>query len=126
MPSENVEIVEGLYECFARRDNETPFEYFAEDIEWDARGSRILGLDEVFRGHSGVRLFWTQWLEAWDEIDYRIEGPVELDDGRVAVVVRQRNLARGAGIWIDHEPYRHLWTLEGGKVTRVEYEPLAD
>jgi hypothetical protein len=43
-------------------------------------------------------------------------------DGRVEVFIRQRNLSRGAGIWVDQPPYWFLWTLEGGKVTRVEFE----
>jgi ketosteroid isomerase-like protein len=119
--SQNVEVVRRLYELFRARDNETPFEFYAEDIVWDARGAQILGLEHVYRGHEGVRAFWRQWLEAWEEIEFEIEEPVELDDGRVRVLVRQRNRGRGTGIWIDQDPYEHFWTLADGKVTRVEF-----
>ena len=50
-----------------------------------------------------------------------MDEPVELDDGRVRVHVRQRNRGHGTGIWIDQPPYDHFWTLEGGKVKRVEF-----
>jgi ketosteroid isomerase-like protein len=119
--SESVEIVRRLYDCFRARDNDTPFEFYAEDIVWDARGAQILGLEHVYHGHEGVRDFWRQWLEAWDQIEFEIGEPVELDDGRVRVDVRQRNRGRGTGIWIDQDPYEHFWTLVDGKVNRVEF-----
>jgi ketosteroid isomerase-like protein len=119
--SENVEIVRRMYECFRRRDNETPFEFYADDVEWDARGAGILGLDHVYHGHQGVRDFWRQWLEAWDQIEFETEEPTELDDGRVEVLVRQRNRGHGTGIWVEQDPYLHYWTVEGGKVKRVEF-----
>jgi ketosteroid isomerase-like protein len=122
MASENVEIVRRLYDCFRMRDNETPFEYYAEDIVWDARGAEIPGLEHVYHGHEGIRAFWRQWLEAWDEIQFVIEDPVELDDGRVEVRVRQRNRGKGAGIWIDQPPYLQFWTIDDGKVTRLEFQ----
>ena len=121
MASENVEIVERMYDCFRRRDNDTPFEYFAEDVVWDARGTLVPGLKHLYTGHDGIREFWRQWLEAWDEIQFETEPPVELDDVRVSVLVRQRNRGRGTGIWIDQDPYFHYWALEEGKVKRVEF-----
>ena len=121
MGSENVEIVRRMYECFRARDNETPFDYYADDIVWDARGAQILGLEQIYRGHEGVRDFWRQWLEAWEEIDFEMDEPEELEDGRVSVFVRQRNRGHGTGIWIEQDPYHHLWTLENGKVTKVEF-----
>src|SRR6476620_8999594 len=106
---ENVEIVRTLYRCFAARDNATPFDYYADDIIWDARGAHLVGLDQVYRGHEGIRTFWRQWLEAWDEIEFEIDEPVELGDGRVRVRVRQRNRGHGTGIWIDQDEYDQVW-----------------
>ena len=122
MAETEVEIVRRMYECFRRRDNETPFSYYADDVVWDARGAGIVGLEEVYRGHEGIRDFWRQWLEAWEEIEFETDEPVELEDGRVRVLVRQRNRWHGTGIWIDQDPYLHYWTVEGSKVTRVEFE----
>jgi ketosteroid isomerase-like protein len=119
--SENVEIVRRLYECFKSRDNDTPFRFYADDIVWDVRGTGFPGLDHVYHGHDGVRSFWRQWLEAWEEIEFETGEPIELNDGRVQVWVRQRNRGRGTGIWIDQDPFHQFWTLVDGKVTHVEY-----
>jgi len=110
-----------MYVWFRERDNDSPFSYYADDIVWDARGAGILGLDDVYRGHDGIRAFWRQWLEAWDEIDFEASEPVERDDGRVEVLVRQRNRGKGTGIWVDQDPYFHYWTLAGGKVKKLEF-----
>lgn len=128
--SEDVEIVRGLYEAFERRDNESPFEVFDDDIVWDARkteevmGSRVAGLAEIFRGHGGVRRFWRSWLDAWEEIEFDYE-VLPLPDGRVAgLVTRQRNKGRGSGIWVDQGAYGQIWTLQGGKVVEMEYSSI--
>jgi ketosteroid isomerase-like protein len=119
---ENVEIVRRLYRCFRERDNETAFELMDPEIEWDARDAQILGLNDVYYGHEGVRRFWRAWLDAWDEIDFDVEDPVELDDGRVVGrITRQRNRGRGAGIWVDNDPYEQVWTIREGKVVAMEY-----
>jgi ketosteroid isomerase-like protein len=39
MSQENVELVAGVYEAFARRDDAAPFEVYATDIEWDTSRS---------------------------------------------------------------------------------------
>jgi ketosteroid isomerase-like protein len=119
--SENVAIVGRLYECFRSRDNETPFAFYADDIVWDARGVHLPGLDQIYHGHDGVRTFWRQWLEAWEEIEFEMDGPTELEDGRVQVQVRQRNRGHGTGIWVEQDPYNHFWTLSDGKVTKLEF-----
>jgi ketosteroid isomerase-like protein len=118
--SENVEIVRRLYELFRARDNEAAFELFDSEIEWDARGGGIPGLDAVYVGREGVTTFWRAWLEAWDEIDFDVSEPVEVEEGRVvARITRQRNRGRGTGIWVDQRPYEQEWALRGGKVVRM-------
>jgi ketosteroid isomerase-like protein len=121
---ENVEIVRGLYEAFARRDNESPFEVFDPEIQWEVATFLVPGAGGDYRGHEGVRTFWRRWLEAWSEIDFDYE-VADLGGDRVAgLVTRQRNHGRGSGIWVDQEPYAQIWTLRDGKVVRVEYAEL--
>lgn len=120
--ADDVEIVRALYESWQAGDTESAFSDFAEDIEWDARGIALPGLNQVFTGHDGVRAFWRGWFEAWDELDFEAEEPVVREDGRIGVMIRQRNLSRGAGIWVDQPLYSFVWTLQNGKVTRVEFE----
>jgi ketosteroid isomerase-like protein len=122
--SRNLEIVELLYDCFRRRDNETPFEYYDRDIVWAVGEFEVLDIDRVYHGHDGVRAFWRQWLSAWEELEWELVELSELDDGRVRGLLRQRNKGKGTGIWVEQRPYEQLWTLADGKVIRVDYHEL--
>jgi ketosteroid isomerase-like protein len=117
--SRNVEIVRGLYDAFARRDNESPFEVFDPEIEWDASGTGFPGFNELLHGHEGVRKYWRQWLDAWEAIEFTVENVFDAGD-RVVVFVRQRNKGKLSGIWVDQEPYAQIWTLGNGKVVRMQ------
>jgi len=122
--SKNVEIVQRLYECFRRRDNETPFEYYDRDIVWAVGEFEVLDIDRVYHGHEGVRAFWRQWLSAWDELEWELVELSELENGRVKGVIHQRNKGKGTGIWVEQRPYEQIWTLADGKVIRVDYRQL--
>jgi ketosteroid isomerase-like protein len=123
--SENVETVRRIYESFRTRDNETAFALLDPEIEWDMSEGGIPGLSEVYHGHEGVRGFWRQWLDAWDEIYLDAAEPVELVDGRVSVtVMRQRNRGRGTGIWVDMVPYVQVWTLRAGRAVVMKLHGL--
>jgi hypothetical protein len=119
MASENVEIVERLYECFRVGDNETPFRYFDRDIVWITDDIQIPDIDRAYHGHEGVREFWRRWLAAWEEIEWEQQLD-ELPDGRVRARIRPRNKGTGAGIWVDQPPYEQIWTLTEGKVVRMQ------
>ena len=124
MRSQNVEIVERLYDCFRRRDNDTPFTYYDRDIVWAVGEFQAVDIDRVYHGHEGVRAFWRQWLSAWDELEWELLELSELDDGRVRGVINQRNKGKGTGIWVEQRPYEQIWTLAGGKVIPVDYHEL--
>ena len=67
MSLENVEVVRGIYDAVARRDDVAPFEVYAEDIVWDQSnmGFRATLLTQpVYHGHEGVRQFWRESLVA--------------------------------------------------------------
>jgi ketosteroid isomerase-like protein len=119
--SENVEIVKRLYESFRTRDNSAAFDLYAADIVWDVTSMEMLGFESVYHGHDGVRTFWRNWLDAWKGIEWEQTEPEELDDGRVRVQINnQRNTGRETGIEIGQKSYEQCWTVENGKVTRVE------
>jgi hypothetical protein len=51
-----------MYDAVARRDIETPFEIYSEDIVWDISHAHrsVLYEKAVWHGHEGVRQFWRE------------------------------------------------------------------
>ena len=125
MSRENVEVVRGLYEAFARRDGESPFSVYDPDIEWDMSRSAIPlpGEETVYHGHEGVRRYARAWMEPWGFIDAPLERLV--DAGDVVVALLGRTTARGkmSGVEVDMPPWAQVWTLRDGKVVRMRIYP---
>jgi ketosteroid isomerase-like protein len=118
--AENVEIVRGIYEALARRDDVAPFEVYAEDIVWDVSNTRRgdLGPKLVYEGHDGVRQFWRDGLAAFGEVDLEVEELIGRGD-RVLAVIRDRFVGRASGVPVQ-TTHVAVWTLAGGKVTRLQ------
>jgi ketosteroid isomerase-like protein len=125
----NLEIARRLCESFQRRDNDYPFSVFDEEIVWDVTGAPEMPLPGemrgVFHGHAGVRAFWSAWLDAWEAIDFDWE-VVDLGDQVASLITRQRNHGRASGIWVDQVPYAMIWTIEDGRVKRLDYAHLEE
>jgi ketosteroid isomerase-like protein len=116
----NVEIVRGIYDAVARRDNVTPFEVYAEDIVWDVSNASRGGLGPklVYHGHEGVRQFWRDGVAAFGEIKLEVEELIDAGD-RVLAVIRERDVGRVSGVPVE---LTHLavWTLVDGKAVRMQ------
>jgi len=124
----NIEIVSGLYKAFKARDNEAPFEFYDDEIEWDlTRFGEIFGGDidfeGVYRGHEGVRQYWREWLAAWETIEFEVDELVAIGDCVLAGPIHQRMRGRASGILIETPAWWQLWRLREGKVTRATPYP---
>lgn len=114
MSEENVEIVKEFSQRFAEGGHVTR-QYFDREIIWDTTGSGMPGAG-VYQGVDGVRRFWRDWLEPWD--DYEIEYSEFSDAGdSVMCVFRQAATGKGSGIRSEIEFFA-LWYLEDSKVVR--------
>ncbi len=120
MSRENVELVRGIYEAVARRDDVSPYEVYAEDIVWDpSHGPTAgLGIDPVYHGHEGVREFWRDGLSAFAEVTLEVEDLIDAGD-RILAVVREREVGRASGVPVE-AIHLAVWTLVDGKVTRMQ------
>ena len=117
MSKENVEIVRRIYEAAAGRDAETVMELYDPEVELDGSRLELAGLDDVYRGHDGLRRFFREWHEAWVKIEYDYEELIDAGEQVIAVVTRHaRGRASGAEV---ERPFALLWTLRDGKVVRV-------
>lgn len=121
MSRENVELVRGVYEAVARRDDASPYEVYAEDIVWDVSqtfGQASLLAQPVFNGHEGVRQFWREMVASFRTWDFEVEEIIDAGD-RVLAVIRDHAVGRASGAPVQG---RHVavWTLSKGKIVRLQ------
>ena len=115
MSQENVEIVRRAYDAAQGRVPEAGLMLLDENIVWDMTGLGMPDLAKVYRGHQGIREFWTGWLAAWETIEFKALD-VEARDDHVIVEVQQRNLGRASGVTVDFH-YFQTFTVRNGKIT---------
>jgi ketosteroid isomerase-like protein len=120
MESRNVAIVRRVVESFDQGELEYPFAVYDAGVVWENFTPPPPGMDEVYRGHDGVRRFWRQWLASWDRVTFEHERFVDAGD---QVVVFQRMDARGrtSGVETDFGDYAQLWTLRDGLVVSMKF-----
>ena len=120
MSQENVEIVRRIYAAIARRDDETPFRLYSEDIAWDLSnaGRALMFTKPVYRGHEGVRQSWREAFAAFGEISFEVE---RLIDGgeHVLAVINEWETGRSSGARVESS-HLAVWTLADGKVIRLQ------
>jgi len=120
MSKENVELVRGIYGAYARRDDVTPYEVYAEDIVWDfsnARRAQVL-TKAVYQGHEGVREFWRDVLLAFGEVSFDVEELTDAGD-QVLAFVRERQVGRTSGVPVE-STHAGVWTITDGKVSQMQ------
>ena len=120
MSEENVEVVRGIYDAVARRDDVTPFEVYADDIVWDISNSRraVVNPRPVYHGHEGVRQFWRDALSVFGEVDFDVEELVDAGN-HVLAVIREHEVGRASGVPVEML-HTAVWTLADGKVTKMQ------
>jgi ketosteroid isomerase-like protein len=117
MSQENVEKVRAGYEAFSRRDLDAALTHLDPEIEWHQ--SSAFPDARTFHGHEGVRQFFDQVFEIFDESDFVPEEIIDLGGDQIVVV--HRFVGRGQGSRIPVEVHETaLWTLREGKAVRLE------
>ena len=81
MSRENVEIVRRVHDAANRRDAAAVYALYDTEVELDASRVEIAGFTarDLYRGHEGLRRFFREWHEAWENVTYDFE---ELIDRR--------------------------------------------
>jgi ketosteroid isomerase-like protein len=93
---------------------------FHPEFEWEAHGAaaeRLAG-----KGLPALVDAWREWLEPFDSFRTEVEEFVQVEDGRVLVVLRDHCRPRGG----DHEIESlgcSLWAVRDGKIARIDYYP---
>ena len=115
MSQEDVEVVQAIYECWARGDFRATADKVATDFEWKQ-------LHGVVEPGSHIGADANRALRRIFEVyeDFRIEAEEYIDaGGMIVVVTRARGTARGSGLQMDQESV-HAWTVREGKLFGME------
>jgi ketosteroid isomerase-like protein len=105
------EIVQRAFEAFGRGDIDGVVELCDPDIV--VRDPERTGT--TFRGLDGLRQFFAEWMENWEE--YRSE-PVDITEGEGEILVRAHRTGKGklSGIEINQDLFI-VFRLRDGKFT---------
>ena len=118
--SDDVEIVQGMYDRFNARDIDGVLAALADDVAW------ANGMDGGYvHGHAAVRAYWTR---QWAIVSPHVEpvGFHRTADGSIVVEVRQsvRDLEgrplRDQTHGLKDKTVGHVFRLQDGKVLRFE------
>lgn len=110
---DDVEVLRHAYAAFNARNVDAALAGMHPDVDWPngMEGGRVMG-------HDAVRAYWTR---QWTLVDPHVEplGFTRLDDGRVAVDVRQVVRDRQGSLLVDQR-VQHVYRLEDGRVRSME------
>ncbi len=73
---------------------------------------------DVYRGRPAIRSFLTEFLDSWERFHQTLVDLLQEGD-RVLVLIHLEATGRGSAASVDAH-YAHLWTLSGGRGTRVD------
>jgi ketosteroid isomerase-like protein len=124
MSGENIELVRGVIDAHDRGDFATVFAAYDPEIEWHIERVGPLAPDSepVYHGHDGVRAFWRVWFAAWERADFEYEEFIDAGDS-VITILSQRVRGRASGVELEWNSYAQVWTVQDGKIVRVEFFP---
>ena len=119
----DIEVVKATFAAFAARDLQAVLALSDPDIEFTAVTGEHAGRTEPYRGHDGMRQYFRDVAEVWEELrltprEFREEDDLVLVTGKVAARSRSRTVTGSTG-WI--------WRVRNGRVTFVRvYASAAD
>jgi ketosteroid isomerase-like protein len=117
MSSPNVDAVRAFYEASTRDGLEGIMPLLDEQIEW--RNPEDSADAAVWHGQQGVRDWFAQTRQSFDEAHFTPGDVKELRDGRVLVLGRLAVTAKQSGIAME-VPFAHLITIRDGLFTRFQ------
>lgn len=116
MSQENVEIARRFYTAWNAENREPALAFFADDVVWTP--AREDPDPAPHRGRAGVREFWAQWEELFDDIRIEAEELIEAGD-RIVSRLHVTGSGKGSGIDVDQRVYQVVG-FRSGSIWRVD------
>jgi ketosteroid isomerase-like protein len=117
--SENIEAVRRIFEALARGDVEAVVRECDAEIEYVSLVAPVEG--QSYRGHDGVRSFFSDLTDAWDVWIPRVERFESEGDSVLAIGTSQIR-GRGSGMDMEFE-WGQVLHLRNGKVLQGKMYP---
>jgi ketosteroid isomerase-like protein len=115
MTRQNVQTVRKAFDAFVHRDVERALEIMDSEVVLRAPVTQsIVGRDDAYRGHEGIREYFGDVAEAWEELEVFLHEYHDAGDGRVLVGGRVR--ARDREGELVEEPVQWAWMIREGKI----------
>jgi ketosteroid isomerase-like protein len=117
MSDENLKLVNSAYEALNRGDIEAVVNLCEPGFELDM-SQRVFN-PATYEGHDGIRRFYREVREVWEEFRWEPEELHESGD-RVVALLHSSGRGRASGLEID----RHVamvWTLREGRASALQF-----
>jgi|SRR5215203_1448290 len=119
MSQENVKVVRGMHTAFGRRDLEALLAACHPDVTYRAAITQILeGEAGDFRGHDGIRRWWRDLDDLYDDLRTEVVEICDLDGERVLVVFDVHGQGKGSGA-ARVERLTQVATVRAGQVVQI-------
>src|SRR5215211_3435146 len=73
---------------------------------------------QIYPGIEGAKEFLDNWIQAWEDWEFRVESLHDAGE-KVVAVVHQRGRAKPTGLPVEMR-FAQVWTLRDGKQVRME------
>ena len=119
MSQENVELVLRMYTAFGRRDLEALLAACHPEVTYRAAITQLVEGDAGdFRGHDGIRRWWRDLHDVYDNLRTEVVEVCDLDGERVLVVFDAHGRGKGSGV-TRVERLTQIATVRGGRVMEM-------
>ena len=121
--TEDVAVVQAVYDAFARRDLDGAMRHIAPDCELHLEGTAsALGKEEPYRGHEGMREYFADVQRVWEQLTLHADD-IRVVPGSVVVIghvsgIRDGRKMRRAAVW--------TWRISGGLATYVRAADMGE
>jgi ketosteroid isomerase-like protein len=105
------EIAREGFAAWNSGDFETFIETVDPEIVWTTAGI-FPGLRSSYSGHDGMRTFWAEFVEPWEQLKIGIEDIAEIDENCVLIQAHFHATGRD-GIEVDREIVNYMAIREG-------------
>ena len=112
MSQENVELVRSAAEAWKRGDVEAALSYLDPEVRLDL-SARPDG--QVWHGRDGYRRAMIDWIGAWIDWEFEIEGVLDAGENRVALLFRESGRGKTSGLPMSMRPAMVI-TLRNGLI----------